>query len=107
MFIRVPFQLHEEHTALQQLIVHIVISILPGTHLDLNEVKHVWVKSLTQGHKHRDSVPTLRGEKHFSENRHQAQIDPTRQAAAVAKRHALFMHVCILHRSFEINYVYI
>ena len=38
LFIRVPFQLHGEHTVLQpfrliEVIVHIAISVLPGTRL--------------------------------------------------------------------------
>ena len=52
LFIRVPFQLHGEHTVLQpfrriELIVHIAISVLPGTHF---QVKHLRVKCLAQGH---------------------------------------------------------
>ena len=55
MFIRVPFQLHREHTVLQpfrriELIVHIVISVLPGTHSHLSQVKHLRVECLAQGH---------------------------------------------------------
>ena len=42
----VPFQPHGVHTALQPfrriiLIVHIAISVPPGTHLHLSQVKHV------------------------------------------------------------------
>ena len=56
LFIRVPFQLHGEHTVLQpfrriELIVHIAISVLPGTHFHLSQVKHLRVKYLAQGHK--------------------------------------------------------
>ena len=41
LLIRVPFQLHGEHTLLQPLrriefIVYITISVLPGTHFHLN-----------------------------------------------------------------------
>ena len=55
LFIRVPFQLNGEHTVLQpfrriELIVHIVISVLPGTHFHLSQVKHLRVKCLAQGH---------------------------------------------------------
>ena len=55
LFIRVPFQLHGEHTVLQpfrrmELIVHIAISVLPGTHFHLSQVKHLKVKCLAQGH---------------------------------------------------------
>ena len=54
LFIRVPFQLHREHTVLQtfqriELIVHIAISVLPGTHFHLSQVKHLRVKCLAQG----------------------------------------------------------
>ena len=58
--------IHGEHTVLQpfrriELVVHIVvhISVLQGTHSDLSLVKHVGVKCLVQGHKHRNSVLTL------------------------------------------------
>ena len=52
LLIHVPFQLPEEHTVLQpfrriELIVHIAISVLPGTHFHL---KHLRVKSLAPGH---------------------------------------------------------
>ena len=55
LFIHVPFQLPGEHTVLQpfrriELIVHIAISILPGTHFHLSQVKHLRVKCLAQGH---------------------------------------------------------
>ena len=55
LFIRVPFQLHGEHTVLQpfrriKLIVHIAISVLPGIHFHLSQVKHLRVKCLAQGH---------------------------------------------------------
>ena len=55
MFIRVPFQLHGEHTVLQlfrriELIIHIAISVLPGTYFHLSQVKHLRVKCLAQGH---------------------------------------------------------
>ena len=51
----VPFQLHREHTVLQpfrhiEIIVHIAISVLPGTHFHLSQVKHLRVKCLAQGH---------------------------------------------------------
>ena len=51
LFICVPFQLHGEHTVLQpfrriELIVHIAISVLPGTHFHLSQVKHLRVKYL-------------------------------------------------------------
>ena len=51
----VPFQLHGEHTVFQpfrriELIVHIAISVLPGTHFHLSKVKHLRVKCLARGH---------------------------------------------------------
>ena len=76
LFIRVLFQLHGEHTVLQpfqriELIVHIVhiaISILPGTPFHLSQVKHLREKCLAQGHNIKTMTPRLRGEKHFFEN---------------------------------------
>ena len=55
LFIRVPFQLLGEHTVLQpfrriELIVHIAISVLPGTHFHLSQVKHLRAECLAQGH---------------------------------------------------------
>ena len=55
LFIRVPFQLHREHTVLQpfrrnKLITHIAISVPPGTHFHLCLVKHLKVECLAQGH---------------------------------------------------------
>ena len=52
-FIRVPCQLHCEHTVLQQfpsikIIVHIGISVLPCTNLHMSQVKHLRVKCLAQ-----------------------------------------------------------
>ena len=44
--------------------VYIAIPVLPGTHLHLSQVKHVRAKCLDQVHRHRNNVPTLRGEKH-------------------------------------------
>ena len=55
LFIHVPGQLPGEHTVLQpfrriELIVHIAISVLPGTNFHLSQVKHLRVKCLAQGH---------------------------------------------------------
>ena len=55
LFIRVPSQLHGKHTILQpfrrtETIVDIAISVLPGTHFYLSQVKHFMVKCLAQGH---------------------------------------------------------
>ena len=55
LFIRVAFQHHGEHTVLQpfrriELIVHIAISVRPGTHFYLSQVKHLRVKCLAQRH---------------------------------------------------------
>ena len=50
LFIREPFQLHGEHTSCShvlqpfrriELIVHITVSVLPGTHFHLSQVKHL------------------------------------------------------------------
>ena len=54
-FVRVPFQVHGEHTVLRpfrriDLIVHTATSVLPGIHLHLSQVKHIKVKCLAQGH---------------------------------------------------------
>ena len=55
LFIRVPYQLHGEHTVLQpfrriELIIPIAIFVLPGTDLHLSQGKHLRVKCLAQGH---------------------------------------------------------
>ena len=55
LLIHVPSQLHGEHTVLQpfrriELCLYIAISVLPGTHLHLSQVKHLRVKCLVQGH---------------------------------------------------------
>ena len=55
LFICVPSQLHGEHTVLQsfrliELIINIAISVLPGTHFHLSQVKHLRVKCLAQIH---------------------------------------------------------
>ena len=55
LFIRVPFQLHGEHTVLQpfwriERIVHIAISVLPGIHFHLSQVKHFRVMCFAQRH---------------------------------------------------------
>ena len=76
------------------LLYMIAISILPGTHLHPSQVKHVRVKCLAPGHKPRNNVPTLRGEKHLYLiflyiNLHQPGFESTQQAAAIAKCYAL------------------
>ena len=67
LFIRVSFQLHGEHTVLQpfrriEFIVHIAISVLPGTHFYLSQMKHLRVKCLTQGHNMKQCPKMERGE---------------------------------------------
>ena len=61
LFIRVPLQPRVVHA-----VPHIAISVLPGrpNDLHLSQVKHVGVKCLAQGHKHRNNFLTLRGGKH-------------------------------------------
>ena len=49
------FQLPGEHTVLQpfqriELIEHIAISVLPGTHFHLSQVNHLRVKCLAKEH---------------------------------------------------------
>ena len=100
LFIRVPFQLHGEHTVLQpfrriELIIHITISVLPGTHFHLSQVKHLRVKCLAQGYnietmsqdwerRHSISLKIL----------HQAGFETARQAATSAERHTLTIAPC-------------
>ena len=87
LFIRVPFQLHGEHTVLQpfrriELIVHIAISVLPGT--ESSEAFEGEVPCpRTQ---HLNNVPRLRGEKHDISLKilHQAGFETARQAATSA-----------------------
>ena len=52
-FVRVPSQLHGEHTVLQpfrriELIIHIAISVLTCTHFHLSQVKHFRVNALSK-----------------------------------------------------------
>ena len=49
LFIHVSFQLHGEHTVLHPF-RHITISVLPGTHSHLSQVKHMRMKYLAEGH---------------------------------------------------------
>ena len=42
-----------------ELIIHIAISVTPGTHLHLSQVEHMRVKCLAQRHKHQDNVATI------------------------------------------------
>ena len=69
LFIRVPSQLYGEQAVLQLFqrievtIPKIAISVLPGTHFPLSQVKHLRVKcTRTQ---HRNNVSVLRREKHY------------------------------------------
>ena len=96
LFIRVPTQLHGEHTVLQPfwrivLIIHIAISVLPGTHFHLSQVKHLRVKCLATRTRHRNNVPILTGEKHAISLKilHLAGFETTWQAATSAKLRAL------------------
>ena len=77
-----------------ELIVHIAISVLPGTHSHLSQVKHLRVKCLAQGYT--INVPRLRGEIHdFSlKILHQVGFETARQAATSAERHALTIAPC-------------
>ena len=58
-----------------------------ATRLHLSQVKHVRVKCLAEGHRHRNNVPMLKGDKR--ENLPQAGFEPARQVAAIAKRHVV------------------
>ena len=44
-----------------ELIVHNSVSVLPGTHLHLSQVKHMRVDCLSHRHKHRNNALTLGG----------------------------------------------
>ena len=94
LFIRLSFQLHGKHTVLQPfrrigLIVHISISVLPGTHIHLSGVPC----PRTQ---HLNNVARLRGDEHDISLKilHQTGLETARQAATSAKRHALTIATC-------------
>ena len=98
--IRVPFQLHGEHTVLQPFlrIEHSVHTVLPSlsyrVHI-LTWVKwSIWEWSALQHRKnveHRNNISRLRGEKHDISLKilHQVGFKSTRQTATLAKRNAL------------------
>ena len=44
-----------------ELIVHIAIAVLSGTHLHLSQMKHVRVECLAQGHNIRTIIPAAKG----------------------------------------------
>ena len=101
LFIRVPFQLHGEHTVLQpfqriELIVHIAISVLPGTHFHLSQVKHLRVKCLVQEHNILTMSQDFKGRNRIFSLKilHQAVFETARQAATSAERHALTIAPC-------------
>ena len=86
-------QLPGEHTVLQpfrriELIVHIDISVLAGTHFHLSQVKGE--VSCPRTH-HLNNVPRLRGVKHdiSLKIRHQAGFETARQAATSAEHCAM------------------
>ena len=94
--IREPFQLHGEHKVLQpfrrnELIVHIAISVLPGTHFPLSQVKHLRVKCLAQGHNILTMSQDWEGRNMIFlwKKLHQAGFKTARQAATSAERYAL------------------
>ena len=76
LLIRVPFQLPGEHTVLQpfrriELIVHISISVLPGTHFHLSQLSEAFEVEMSCPRTHHiNSVPRLRGGEtwYFSKN---------------------------------------
>ena len=101
LFIRVPIQLHGEHTVLQpfrriELIVYIAISVLPGTHFHLSQVKLFEGEVPCPRTQHLNNVLRLRGEKHdiFLKILHQTGFETARQAATSAERHALTIEPC-------------
>ena len=88
LFIHMPFQLPAEHKVLQpfrriELIVHIAISALPGTHFHLSQVRHLRVKCLAQGHTILIMSQDREGRKHDISLKilHQAEFEAARQAA--------------------------
>ena len=98
LFIPVPFQLHGEHTVLQpfrriELSVHIAISVLPGTHFHLSQVKHLRVKCLAQG---QNILTMSQYWEHdiFLKILYQAGFETARHAATSAERHALAIASC-------------
>ena len=106
LFNHVPFELPGEHTVLQpfrciELIVHIAISVLPGTHFHLSQVKHLRVKCLAQGH----NILTMSQDWEWRNMiflwndislkiLHQAGFETARQASTLAERHALTIAPC-------------
>ena len=100
LFICVPFQLHGEHTVLQPFrrikpIVHITVSVLPGTHFHLSQVKHLRGSAFPKDTTSKQ-CPKLRGEKHDISLKilHQAGFKTARQAAILANRNALTIAPC-------------
>ena len=97
LFIYVPFQLPGEHTVLQpfrriELIVHIAISVLRGTHFHLSIESEAFEGEVLCPRTHYlNNVPRLRGEKHDISLKilHQVGFGTARQAATSAERHAL------------------
>ena len=100
LFIRVPFLLHGEHTALQpfqriELIVN--IAICPTRYSFSPESSEVFEGEVScRRTQHRNNVPRLRGEKHdiCLKILHQAGLENARQAATSAERHALTIAPC-------------
>ena len=79
-----------------ELMVHIAIPVLPGTHFHLSQVKRLRVTCLAQGHNILTMSPRLRGEEHDTSPKilHQAGFETTRQEATSAERHALTIAPC-------------
>ena len=103
LLIRVPFQLHGEHTVLQpflriELIIHIAISVLTGTHFHLRQVKQLRVKCLAQGPRLKQCPKIERGETiYFSENPAPSGIRNRTAGSDMAKRNALAIAPCPSH----------
>ena len=91
LFICVPFQLPGEHTVLQpfrriDVIIHIAIAVLPGTHFYLSQVKHLMVKCFSQDWEGRNTI--------IPKILHQAGFEIARQAATLAERHSITIAPC-------------
>ena len=89
---------HGEHTVLQpfwriELIIHITISVLPGTHFHLSQVKRLRVKCFAQGHNIETMSQDWDGRNIlFLWKSCTKWFETARQAATSAECHALLNH---------------
>ena len=80
-----------------KLVVHIAISVLPGTHFHLSQVKNLRAKYLAQGHNIKQCPKIDRGGgEHVISQKilHQAGLEAARQAVISVKCHALIIVTC-------------